>query len=89
MTMGQPCEVDIDILSCPHELLESIEDLQYTVEELQDCCGEKEKQNHELQQQLIKKEKEYNRKTQLLNEEISALRHTKVRIAKENIMKGN
>ena len=87
--MGQPLEVDIDILNCPHELLESIEDLQYTVEELQHCCGEKEKQNHELQQKLIKKEKEYNRKTQLLNDEISALRHTKVRIAKENIMKGN
>ena len=66
MTMGQPREVDIDILNCPHELLESFEDLQYTVEELQDCYGEQEKQNQELQQQVMKKEKEFNRKILLL-----------------------
>jgi len=51
--MGQPREVDIDILNCPHELLELIEDLQYTVEELQDCCGEKEKQNHESMMKFL------------------------------------
>ena len=86
--MGQPREVDIDMFHCPQELLESFEDLQYTVAELQSFYGDCEQRNQHLQQQLLDKEREFNRRIQELNEELSTLRNTKVRIARENIMKG-
>ena len=86
--MDEPREIDIDMFGCPQQLLESVEDLQYKVEELQSFCDDCEKQNQQLQQRLIDKEKEYSKSVRLLNEELASLRHTKVRIARENIMKG-
>ena len=84
--MGQPHKADM--FDCPQELLESVEVLQYTVEEIQSSYADCEMRNQQLQQQLIEKEKAFDKRIRALNEELSTLRHTKVRIARENIMKG-
>ena len=86
--MEEPREIDIDTFQCPEELLESIEDLQYKVEELQVYCQESEKKNAELQQLLIEKERDCKKRLNVSSEELSKLRETKVRIVKENVMKG-
>lgn len=86
--MDQPREIDMDAVDCSAVLLESIEDLQYKMEELQCFCDDRERKNQELQQRLIDKEREYRKNMRLLNEELTSVRQTKIRIARENVMKG-
>ena len=86
--MEGPREVDVDVFQCPEEVMESMEDLQYKIEELQVYCEEFAKKNQELQHNILMKEREYKQAVRKLNEDMAKLRSVKVHIARENVMKG-
>ena len=87
----EPREYDIDMFgafACPDEVFESLEELQYKLEELQCTCDDYAKKNNQWQQIVIDKEKEHNDIVNQLKEEIDKLKKENLRISKERIFRG-
>ena len=76
------------MFQCPEDVYQSVEELQYRLEELRRFCDDCTKRNQELQKVQIDKEKECQKAIKNLTEEIAKLRDMKMHILRENIMKG-
>eukprot|EP00794_Sanderia_malayensis_P012131 gene12131-13384_t len=85
--MEEPRELPLEMFQCSDEVLDSLEELQYKVEELQLFCEGCAANDEEMQRRQIDVEREHKKQVKDLNEELSNLRKTKLHILRENIMK--